>query len=121
FFGNQDQKGKLTFYDAFPTSPPKIEVDIMNPHYADYYQGKTPPLDTLSPTPIPFLTVSGCDFQFLIGSRKEDYFNGTIGENREEKSITDWLYSALTTQGIGAKTAVGYGYMKQSNHRADGQ
>ncbi len=113
FFGNQDQKGKLIFYDAFPTSPPKIEVDIMNPHYGDYYQGKTLPVDTLSPTPIPFLTVTGCDFQFLISSHEED-FSRTIPLNGVEKTITEWLHSALTNHGIGAKTAVGYGYFKAS-------
>jgi|GEM_PF-391045 len=106
----EEHQGKLIFFDAFPTSAPKIEVDIMNPHYPDYYKDAdnkkgVAPTDYQSPLPIPFLTVSGCAFQFIIGVR-----------NAEDKPLLDkakeWLEKALTEHGIGAKTAVGYGYMQ---------
>lgn len=109
-FGNQGQKGKLVFYDAFPVCPPEIEVDIMNPHYGDYYNNKSAPVDTLKPVPVFFLTAARCDFQFLIGSKKKDLLHESMAFNGEEKNILEWLHSALTHHGIGAKTAVGYGY-----------
>lgn len=59
-FGTQKQAGKVWFFDAFPQQPPKIEADIMNVHYPDYYSdnsGKKAPTDYQNPRPINFLTV----------------------------------------------------------------
>lgn len=142
----KEHQGKAWFFDAFPLTKPEIEVDIMNPHYGDYYAEKKvhnnpiPPADYLSPNPIPFLTVGeGTKFQFLIGIKEKD--NVPIGDNsklfmdssgtpimarKEDASElvlasgeTPLLYilearlqQALEEHGIGAKTAVGYGYMK---------
>ena len=100
-----DRKGKLIFLDAFPTTEPKIEVDIMNPHYPDYYSGSEPPTDTQNPVPIPFLTVAKTDFQFIIGTKSDVLNEFKI----QGKSIVEWLKEALSLHGIGAKTAVGYG------------
>lgn len=102
-----DHIGLVTFFDAFPTQEPKIEPDIMNVHYPDYYNGSEPPTDYQNPNPIPFLTVKDTPFQFIIGSKKEKLENLKIGN----KTITDWLIEALQNNGIGAKTAVGYGRM----------
>jgi CRISPR-associated protein Cmr6 len=140
-FGTQDAAGRVWFFDAFPLLEPKIEVDIMNPHYAPYYSDGLPPADYHNPKPIFFLTVKhGTPFQFLIGIKEKD--NEPIGDGsrllkdpnglpitvREiaadglvEASadtrllnITEaWLKKALEEHGIGSKTAVGYGYMKE--------
>ncbi len=105
----EENKGKVTFLDAFPYSENLVvEPDIMNPHYGDYYSNDNiPPADYLSPVPIIFLTVGkDAKFNFIFGvKRKEDevYLETT----------KSWLESALKEHGIGAKTAVGYGYMKQ--------
>jgi CRISPR-associated protein Cmr6 len=111
------RQGNIVFFDAFPCAEPTLEVDIMNPHYSDYYNdndAKTPPADYLSPVPIHFLTVGrqaarskeALKFQFVLGLRQNSK------EDKELlKTATDWLNEALTQQGIGAKTAVGYGYM----------
>lgn len=111
------RQGKIVFFDAFPCAEPALEVDIMNPHYGDYYsddKAKTPPADYLSPVPIPFLTVGrqaahskeALKFQFVLGIRQN---------SEEDKDLlataVKWLNEALSQQGIGAKTAVGYGYM----------
>ena len=144
----KDHQGKVWFFDAFPLSKPEIEVDIMNPHYGDYYNSTNPepPADYLKPNPITFLTVGEKDseenplrFQFLIGIKGTD--NAPIGENSKlfkdtngepikvrSKDVSElvdasadtplsaigeaWLKKALEEHGIGAKTAVGYGYMK---------
>jgi len=114
-FGNQDQQGKIIFLDSFPVTPPEIKPDVMNPHYGDYYSGKTdkngspvPPADYLSPVPIYFLTVEDTTFYFYLLAKKKDkdVFDEKIGN----LTITEWMKKALCEHGIGAKTAVGYGY-----------
>lgn len=110
WFGSQDSIGKLTFFDAFPLSIPYITPDVMNPHYQEYYsdnKGQKAPTDFQRTNPISFLTVSGCAFQFIIGSNESSLIKDSRIDN---KSISDWLHSALTSHGLGAKTAVGYGY-----------
>lgn len=108
-----EQKGKLMFFDAFPVAPPTIEEDIMNVHYPDYYQGKSAPTDFQSPNPIVFLTVAeGTPFHFVIGTKaspemeKEVNKSGLLAKGRE------LLTQALTNHGIGAKTALGYGFFE---------
>lgn len=104
-----DRQGKVIFFDAYPQKTIHLEADIMNPHYSPYYsdtKGQVPPADWHNPVPIPFLTVGNkTSFQFAIGVKKDDDKNllGTAFE---------WLTNALKEHGIGAKTAVGYGYMQ---------
>lgn len=109
------RQGKVIFFDAFPMSEPRIEVDIMNPHYPDYYKegSKIAPTDDQSPIPIYFLTVSrqAVDKQplgFRIMTGIQDTQHVSLLETTQ-----NWLQQALTQRGIGAKTAVGYGLMKQ--------
>ena len=90
--------GRAVFLDAVPLQPPRLETDVMNPHYADYYQGKAPPADYLPPTPIYFLTVGR-------GSR---YLFAVAGPERAQARA--WLEGGLRELGSGAKTTSGYGY-----------
>jgi len=134
-------QGKVIFFDAYPKTPPVIEADVMNVHYPKYYSKGEVPADYDSPNPIPFLTVGKCDvnneplaFCFRLAMKE----NPVVKENsateqahidklckrnsdwrkgiNEGSTILDvvnyWLHSALTHHGIGAKTAVGYGYFK---------
>jgi len=96
--------GNIVFFDAFPVDTPSIEVDIMNPHYP----ADKDPVDYNEPVPVPFLTVADTSFQFLIGLRPSQV------EQKKEwwGEITKLLKEALENKGIGAKTAVGYGYMR---------
>lgn len=105
------RKGNIIFFDAFPIATPTIEPDVMNPHYGDYYGDKTnkkPPADYYNPIPVFFLTIKNTSFQFVIGVNKQ-------AEKARDllSKTTNLLHSTLTTQGIGAKTAVGYGLMKK--------
>lgn len=107
-----ERQGNIVFFDAFPSSSPEIKEDVMNVHYPDYYRREAPPTDFQSPNPIAFLTVAeGTPFQFMIGIKQNleregsDTDYGSLLGRAEEL-----LISALTTHGIGAKTAVGYGY-----------
>jgi CRISPR-associated protein Cmr6 len=105
-FGTQDSAGKVIFFDAIPLEFPKLKLDIMNPHYQEYYSdssGKTPPADYLSPNPIFFLTVDkGAKFYFAVASKE----NGLATKAKE------WLEKALKKLGVGAKTSAGYGYFE---------
>jgi CRISPR-associated protein Cmr6 len=101
-------QGNLTFFDALPTEKPTLQPDVMNPHYPDYYSKKSAPTDTQSPIPVFFLTVAKTSFRFIIGSKKWNLDSTQFWD----KTIEEWLVDALQEHGIGAKTAVGYGYMK---------
>ena len=115
-----DNQGAIIFFDAYPTASPdgKIVADIMNPHYPDYYNdnGATKaPTDFQSPIPILFLTVEKLPFQFIVGIKKgTPDFDINIGhyEGTASIKVAEMLKDALEYHGIGAKTAVGYGYMK---------
>ncbi len=95
-------KGKVIFLDAYPEKVPDLHVDIMNPHYGDYYSdenGKTPPADYLDPTPIKFLTVKqGTKF----------IFRALVPKDSDLLEIVKTGFkNALKDEGVGAKTAVG--------------
>lgn len=122
-----ERQGNLIFFDAFPTDAPKLKTDIMNPHYPKYYTGDDPPADYQSPVPIMFLTVEDTAFRFLIGLKplpgmESVNVSGPIarhlGKPEGTLSILQtgelWLRKALTEHGIGAKTAVGYGFFRSS-------
>ena len=106
-FGKQDDAGKIIFYDVYPDgSSITLEHDIMTPHYPDYYGGSAKwPTDTQSPNPIKFLTVKkGVKFKFFLGTKK--------GDAVLLDKAAEYLKEALEKSGVGAKTAVGYGYFK---------
>ena len=103
-------QGKVTFFDGMPIETPKIVPDVMNPHYGEWYTKGKAPVDSDKPVPIFFLTVKDTAFQFLIGSK---YYNLNEDIFWDGKTLGWWLINALSEHGIGAKTAVGYGYMNQ--------
>ena len=126
FLGDKgERKGKVIFFDAFPLEAPRVEEDVMNVHYPDYYQagtgsdkksGNTLPTDYQKPIPIVFLTIAAqTNFRFIVAANE-----ATVGESKELigrllKIAMEVLLSALTSHGIGAKTAVGYGYFSPLN------
>jgi CRISPR-associated protein Cmr6 len=103
--GNEGKRGKAIFLDAYPEKIPELKVDIMNPHYRDYYsdeKGTTAPTDNMQPNPIFFLAVDKNTkfiFRILIDKRCEKLLD----------TAKNALKEALTIYGIGAKTSVGYG------------
>ncbi len=106
-FGASDadnaRRGGVAFWDAFPVKPPALALDIMNPHFGPYYRGEGPPTEIDEPIPIQFLTVdTGAAFTvrgcFLTEAARA--FGPQLNAAFE---------TAFTQQGMGAKTAVGYG------------
>jgi CRISPR type III-B/RAMP module RAMP protein Cmr6 len=101
-----DRRGGLIFFDAFPTKAPRIEIDIVNPHYNPYYEKALPPADIYNPVPVNFLTVApGVRFELAFA------IDATyLGERSYDVApIRQLLIDTLTEDGMGGKTTVGYG------------
>jgi CRISPR-associated protein Cmr6 len=112
-FGNTDNAGYITFYDAFyipdtgrPTPKQPLYPDVITVHHKEYYQGNNnAPADWDSPTPIPFLSATG-DYLIALAAP-------ALGSNSPWLAKTfEILGYALKDMGIGAKTSSGYGRMK---------
>ncbi len=116
-------RGGLVFWDVIPRiEGDSLMVEIMTPHQSHYYQqrahaGSTSPHDSGPPNPISFLTVPPgsrfafhvqCDLLHLTRLAPDLACEGHWSTLLEAafKHAFDWL-------GFGAKTAVGYGAMKQ--------
>lgn len=98
-------QGSVVFLDAIPCSAPKLALDVMTPHYANW-QVNDPPGDWRSPTPIVFLTTAPRT-RFLFGIIPSRY-----NADAQLDQVMEWLKEALYWAGAGAKTAVGYGRMQ---------
>jgi CRISPR-associated protein Cmr6 len=113
-------KGALRFWDALiEPAGDSLTVDILNPHFGDYYQEGDSPADCGQPVPNFFLTVPpGSRFDFFMqveGRRLPEELSGkwhTLVETAFRLAF-DWL-------GFGAKGAVGYGRMERVAERAEG-
>lgn len=106
--GSEGQSGRAIFYDGIPSEEalPKLVVDIMNPHFPNYYRdsAKNAPTDSQNPVPVLFLAVEpNQSFRFAVGWR------GTPDSTAHEKA-QEWLRQGLFMLGAGAKTSAGYGY-----------
>ncbi|GAB4330013.1 MAG: hypothetical protein Kow0069_37660 [Promethearchaeota archaeon] len=95
---------------------PTYAVDVMNPHYGDYYQHGMTPGDWLTPTPITFLTFAPLRWKFrfaLLGPKKlierADELANQLGNDDALAFVVHLLRKALESRGIGAKTNAGYG------------
>ena len=118
-FGPEDvevaHRGALTCWDVFPRCESGMTVEIMTPHFSDYYQGKETPHDAGSPNPIPFLAVpAGTKLDFVLT------FEAALVPMAQRAALSDWqalvrriVAHAFNWLGFGAKTAVGYGAMRE--------
>jgi CRISPR-associated protein Cmr6 len=102
--------GQIVVHDAFPTSIPAVELDVMTVHHSRYYRNPTqPPAGGDGPIPITFLAVAtGAEFQFGLSPGQ----GATVSPAERQRQLDDaeeLLRDALRTLGVGGKTAVGYG------------
>ncbi len=116
-FFKEERKGAVIFFDAFPMNltNDSIKIDIMNPHYPDYYGGKKKwPTDDQNPIPIFFLTLENVTFNIYIGVKMKDDKEIELRDNEGEilEVTKECVEKSLSEHGIGAKTAVGYGMSK---------
>jgi len=114
-FGSKKRRGQVIFFDAYPVNfnpSENFETDIMNPHYADYYQANKPPADWLNPNPIYFLAIKeGVEFEFNLGLAQLEPM-----EKSEETLLLETAYKlliiGLENFGVGNKKRKGYGGFK---------
>lgn len=110
------QTGGLIFFDAIPVEPPTLGADVMTPHMGKWYESGGSiedigmdndkiPADWHDPVPVPFLVVRQATFLFAIAARHPKF-------QADVAPAMAALKSALAYLGAGAKTAVGYGYMR---------
>lgn len=93
------QRGSLQFFDMLPEKMPSLELDLVNPHFPKYYQGNQAPRANQDPIPIFFLTVAaGFTFRLQYTS------TGAVPEHMDR-----FIEITLAENGLGAKTALGYG------------
>lgn len=114
--GELHSRGALTFWDVFPRPPrkehfkDKLAVEIMTPHYSDYYQGRDTPNDAGQPNPIPFLAIPpDSQFDFHVVCATRDLPDGM--RSTWQPMLRSMFTHAFDWLGFGAKTAVGYGAM----------
>ncbi|AEB12636.1 type III-B CRISPR module RAMP protein Cmr6 [Marinithermus hydrothermalis] len=109
-FGDLEEQGALVFFDALPLPGTyALHPDVMTPHHAEYYGGGgAPPADWDSPVPVPFLSVTGT---FLLALAPVPGLSPEVARPWLEAAwrILAW---ALKEEGVGAKTAAGYGRME---------
>lgn len=105
--------GRLVILDAYPLSQPELAEDILNPHYGVYYgsQGKERgPTEDQSPVPVKFMVVKEGQefvFRFLLRHGLQKALSTDI--EALSGKIKAAMKTALTAEGFGAKTALGYG------------
>lgn len=109
------KRGQLVILDAYPEKVPKLNRDIMNPHFGKYYSGENrQPVETESPVPIKFLTIKeGTTFVFRCAFMPLD--NKTLSEAKRQEIQNDVIKmfkTAFETVGFGGKTSIGYGRFK---------
>ncbi|GAA6756798.1 type III-B CRISPR module RAMP protein Cmr6 [Thermus thalpophilus] len=118
-FGTTEEGGAVVFFDALPLPGTwRLHPDILNPHHREYYgTGEEPPADWDSPVPVPFLSVTG---SFLVALAPAP---GVALEDARPWLEAAWkiLGWALTEEGVGAKTASGYGRMELEGLGVQGQ
>jgi CRISPR-associated protein Cmr6 len=123
--GDDDkQRGSVIFLDALPIEPVQLAPEVMTPHGP----GSGEPQETANPTPIGFLTVKQATFDFgLLPARSYMNFTplNTSCEPAEQAVedcglVSDWLQTALSLLGAGAKTRSGFGRMVADTQPAHG-
>ena len=96
--GKSDRAGSVAFLAAYPADKNwKLVMDILTTHHG---------CDTQNPTPVPFLAVEcGATFNFMIAPTART-------EDGDLDFAEDYLKIALAENGVGAKTAAGYGWFE---------
>lgn len=107
------RSGSVCFMPAIPETTARLVVDIVNCHHMKYYSGNKKfrnAGDVEKPVPNFFPAVeSGNRFVFTLVPQR-----GTSAERARA-----WLLEALTVNGVGAKTAAGYGWFSYSQEETD--
>ncbi|APW46305.1 type III-B CRISPR module RAMP protein Cmr6 [Rhodoferax antarcticus] len=105
------QRGALDFWDVFPSpAGGKLVVEIMTPHFGEYYRGNQTPHDSGAPVPVSFLAVPAkSDFDFSVVCQPQRLPEAL--QTQWRRLLDQAFAHAFEWVGFGAKTSVGYGAM----------
>jgi CRISPR-associated protein Cmr6 len=101
---DQITAGKIEFLDAFPEEPVKLSLDIVNPQqsFQVFHEGQSTPLSS-----------------YTLGNGQENIklkiaIRGIPGKATADEvdEVWQWVQQALRLNGIGCRTASGYGVLK---------
>ncbi len=99
-------RGSVLIWDAVPTRPPELVLDVLTPHVKDYYDAgnstgipHVAPAEYHNPVPVRFLAVQNTPFCGYL-----------LGPTDDVTRCAQLIRSGLDELGIGGKTAAGYGY-----------
>ena len=104
--------GRIVVLDAYPLKVPALAEDILNPHYPEYYRnsGQSGPTEDQNPNPVKFLVVQpGTRFVFRVLLRYPLAGDLVKDTERLVELVRDAVHTSLEEEGLGAKTAIGYG------------
>ncbi len=122
FAGGIHNRGALVFWDVFPVPAEGsgLEVEILTPHHAGYYQGNNSPHSSENPKPNPFLVIEpGARFRFHVELRPMESLPQVLRQRWRE--LVDAAFAYLfQVAGFGAKTAVGYGVFESTDGNVEG-
>lgn len=115
------RRGTLACWDVFPMPPSgEMAVEIMTPHFNHYFQpekGKeqfATPHDAGKPNPIPFLAMPAeARFRFVV-TCEPGLLPDTMPRGEWNTVLEKIFVHAFDWLGFGAKTAVGYGAMREN-------
>jgi CRISPR-associated protein Cmr6 len=118
---DKPQRGALTFWDSIPgIAGGRLAMDVMTPHYSEYYQGKASPHDAGQPIPIVFMVIPpNSAFTFDI-TCEQNYLPEPLKGELWKPLMDAAFQHAFEWLGFGAKTAIGYGAMsidQKAQHR----
>lgn len=114
-FGSNEASGIAVFHQATCLGYDEnitnrlFDVDVLTPHFPDYYAEKSLPDDGQNPVPVNFLTVArGVQFGVAVGTRR---VSNQIDTTAIKQKCMEWLRKGLEEIGIGSKTNSGYGVL----------
>lgn len=101
---NEIHAGKIEFLDAYPLSPTKLTLDIVNPQedFQVYHQGQS--------TPLSFYTLGNGKNAIKVRFAIRGITN--IATTEDVEQVWGWVEQALNYYGVGSRTASGYGVIK---------
>ncbi len=112
-------RGAIQCWDVIPMlHKHSLRVDVLNPHYKQYYENAVAPGDWMNPVPIFFLTIPPKS-KFMFAVRFVPPSGTPTGYASRWKKLMETAFElAFEWLGFGAKTAVGYGRFDR-DHNAE--
>ena len=117
-FGDEKQHsvGCFVFCDLVPLKPVQMAVEILTPHYRDYYQdGNVFPGDWNSPVPIQFLSVENGQEWLCCVFPTNRLDDSRVDFSQLTEKVAKAMIDAFVEIGVGAKTEIGWGVFERDN------